>query len=240
MPLESRVDCNRNAGNVSLSRESKRRRCCYMRLSHCRCTMQAGSDIWQRQKVEKTICWMLLIFVSLAAQGLCPCRLFGGLSGTETTAGGKGTNGMGEARERERKEERKILALYEERLSECQTAFFPLRKKGKRAINHLMPCRDRKPLSSSPLPCHLVFMPLRVSRKNFLPFSILCNIGAKGGGRENDLRKCGFSKIASCYFIYISWETRFLRTRLEVTGAIKEIWTRVGEWRIRGKPWEKI
>ncbi len=133
MPLESRVDCNRNAGNVSLSRESKRRRCCYMRQSHCRCTMQAGSDIWQRQKVEKTICWMLLIFVSLAAQGLCPCRLFGGLSGTETTAEERERTAW-EKRETERgrgkRREKSLLCMRSDYLS-ARRRFFPSAKKGK-------------------------------------------------------------------------------------------------------------
>ena len=139
---------------------------------------------------------------------------------------------MGEARdrERERKEERKILALYEERLSECQTAFFPLRKKGKRAINHLMPCRDRKPLSSPP-PLPPGFYASRCLPQKFPPLFHLVQYWSEGRGTGKRFARSGFSKIASCYFIYISWETRFLRTRLEVTGAIKEIWTRVEDKR---------
>ncbi len=63
------------------------------------------------------------------------------------------------------------------------------------------------------------------------PFPSCAILERREGEGKTICAKRGFSKIASCYFIYISWETRFLRTRLEVTGAIKEIWTRVEDKR---------
>ena len=72
--------------------------------------------------------------------------------------------------------------------------FFPLRKKGKRAINHLMPCRDRKPLSSSSPPLPPGFYASPFLPQKIPPLFHLVQYWSEGRGRGKRFARSAASR----------------------------------------------